>query len=144
MLICLGGGGILGLHDLRIVPLKPGWREYYSFFFICICLLIRILFTVHTDSGAKLPVGQGRAVALPWFFANVLRCTCFFWTIWVIIRKKTDFVWENYARFSKYCGKLTSQQKHDLDRVVGKKGWWPWSNREWMKGQRRDAKSGYW
>jgi hypothetical protein len=29
MLICLGGEGILGLHDLRIVPLKPGWREYY-------------------------------------------------------------------------------------------------------------------
>jgi hypothetical protein len=23
MLICLGDGGILGLHDLRIVPLKP-------------------------------------------------------------------------------------------------------------------------
>jgi hypothetical protein len=26
--MCLGGGGILGLHDLRIVPLQPGWREY--------------------------------------------------------------------------------------------------------------------
>jgi hypothetical protein len=28
MQICLGGGGILGLHDLWIVPLKSGWREY--------------------------------------------------------------------------------------------------------------------
>jgi hypothetical protein len=29
MLICLEDGGILGLHDLRIMPLKLGWREYY-------------------------------------------------------------------------------------------------------------------
>jgi hypothetical protein len=28
MLICLGGEGILGLHDLQIMPLKPGWMEY--------------------------------------------------------------------------------------------------------------------
>jgi hypothetical protein len=28
MLICLKGEGILGLHDIRIMPLKPGWREY--------------------------------------------------------------------------------------------------------------------
>jgi hypothetical protein len=31
------------------------------------------------------------------------------------------------------------KQKHDLDRVVEKKGWWP-GVIEWMKVQRRDAK----
>jgi hypothetical protein len=49
MLICLGGGGILGLHDLRIVPLKPGWREY-----ICILNVVRhtrnkYLLTLHKN-----------------------------------------------------------------------------------------------
>jgi hypothetical protein len=30
MLICLKDRGILGLHDLRIVPLKLGWRKYIA------------------------------------------------------------------------------------------------------------------
>jgi hypothetical protein len=42
--MCLRGGGILGLHGLRIVPLKPGWREYMILFIVEVVSYNNILY----------------------------------------------------------------------------------------------------
>jgi hypothetical protein len=41
-----------------------------------------------SEAGVKLPVGQGRAAALPWFFANIFRWVSLFWIFWVVIHQK--------------------------------------------------------
>jgi hypothetical protein len=46
MLICLEGGGVLGLHDFLYVTLILGWREYkicLVLFFLVICAMVQYL-----------------------------------------------------------------------------------------------------